>query len=136
MESAMAEIAPLNYERWAVIVSPMVTQGALNVRPPGEARHTEQLIQIAPSLGRLDSRKHESLIEQTLRPAEARRRLIERKRVAPPVTSHPGGLRLRQPLPREALDSAGNLPVPDSQTVTQLYTPPEPPHPAGVDETV
>ncbi|MBC8339524.1 MAG: hypothetical protein ISR51_00175 [Rhodospirillales bacterium] len=133
----MAEVAPLNYERWALIVSPMVTQGGLGVPPGYEARHTEQLVQISPSLGRLDSRARESLVEQTLKPPESHRKAkgLERKRPAPPLTSHPAGLVLRQPLPREIFTSAGNLPVPLPQTVAELYTPPETPHHASVDVT-
>ena len=122
----MAEIAPLNYERWAVIVNPMLAPDTGGVRPSYEARHVEQLIQLAPSLNNVETRKKESLIEQTLKPTEGRRRILVNKPEGPPVTSHPVGMVLRQPLPGEIFTSAGEeLPSPDPQSVTVLYAPPE-----------
>ena len=58
----MVDVAPLNYERWAVIVSPIQASDVRGVRPTYDARHIEQLIQLAPSLNNVDSRKKESLI--------------------------------------------------------------------------
>ena len=128
----MVDIAPLNYERWAVIVNPLQAPDTRGERAPAEARHTEQLIQVSPSLNRLDTRKKASLIEQTLMPAAVRRKIIERKPVASPVTSHPAGWVLRQPLPIEIFTSAGDQPAPDPGKVIELYTPPEIPPGPGV----
>ena len=128
----MAEIAPLNYERWAVIVNPLPAPDTWGERAPAVARHTEQLVQVSPSLNRLDTRKKESLIEQTLKPAAVRRKILERKPVASPVTSHPAGWVLRQPLPIKIFTSAGDQPAPDPGKVIELYTPPEIPPGPGV----
>ena len=85
----MAEIAPLNYERWAVIVSPLLVHDAPYVTPASGARHAEQLTQVSASLNRLDSRTKESLIEQNIRPPDARRKAPQREPEPSLTESHP-----------------------------------------------
>ena len=118
----MVDVAPLNYERWAVIVSPIQASDVRGVRPTYDARHIEQLIQLAPSLNNVDSRKKESLIEQTLKSPDVRQKFPKPKPEAPPVTSHPAGLVLRQPLPIGVFTSALDQAAPDPRKVTELYT--------------
>ncbi|MDA1090349.1 MAG: hypothetical protein O3A85_08575 [Proteobacteria bacterium] len=122
----MNDIAPLNYERWAVVVSPLLVPEAQEVKSAFGSRQTEQLVQVGASLGRLDTRKKESLIEQSLRQPEQRSRIpgFKPPRSPPPTTSHPSEWLLRQPLPMAAIASARNQSAPALRTILKLYTPP------------
>jgi len=129
--AVMAEIAPLNYaplnyERWAVMVSPLHGIEAPGVVPGFGARQAEELTQVSAATSRLDSRKKESLIEQTIRPGKVRRKILKRKSAPPPLTSHPAGWALSQPLPDGIYASARNPLTVDPRKVTELYKHPEP----------
>jgi len=121
----MAEIAPLNYERWAVMFSPLWVHGAPNATPASGARHAEQLTQVSASLNRLDSRTKESLIEQSIQPMVMRRKIPKRESEPPSITSHPAEWVLLQPLPNEIFTSARNQPALDPRKITELYKQPE-----------
>jgi len=122
----MNDIAPLNYERWAVIVSPLLVPDAPEGGYAVPLRHPEGLVQVGASLGRLDSRKKESLIEQTFQPVGVRRKVPERKPAPPPATSHPPEWVLRQPLPMGTLASARNDSVVDIRKAIEAYAPRQP----------
>ncbi len=123
----MVDVAPLNYERWAVIVSPLEVPGAQGGMYAVPLRHLEQLTQVSASLDNVDSRKKESLVEQAVKPPEARRKVPKPKPAPPPspTTSHPAEWLLRQPLPMEVLASARNQSALDPRKITELYRPPE-----------
>ena len=121
----MAEIAPLNYERWAVMFSPLWVHGAPNVTPASGTRHAEQLTQVSASLNRLDSRTNESLIEQSIQPMVMRRKIPKRESEPLSITSHTGGWVLLQPLPNGIFNVAQNQPALDPRKVTELYKQPE-----------
>ncbi len=122
----MAEIAPLTYERWAVIVSPLQGGEAPGVLPGSGARNAEQLTQVSASLNRLDSRTKESLIEQSIQPVKVRRKIPKPKSEPPSITSHTAEWVLLQPLPNEIFNSDRNQPVLDPRKITELYKHPEP----------
>ena len=124
----MVDIAPLNYERWAVIVSPLQVQEVQGGGYAVPLRHPEGLVQVGASLSRLDSRKKESLIEQKVPPPEQRHKVSRSKPQPPPplpIKSHPPDCLLRQPLPMAAIASARNQTVVIPGKVIGLYTPPE-----------
>ncbi len=121
----MAEIAPLNYERWAVIVSPLQGAEAPGVLPASGARHAEQLAQVSASLNRMDSRTKESLIEQSFQPEIVRRKISKPKSEPPSITPHTAKWVLLQPLPNEIFASARDQPALDPRKVTELYKHPE-----------
>ncbi len=124
--SAMSEIAPLNYERWAVVISPLVVSDPPGVLPGSGARHAEQLTQVGASLNRLDTRKKESLIEQSIQPVELRRKILKRKSEPPSITSHPAEWVLLQPRPNEIFNSDRNQPALGARKIVELYEHPDP----------
>ncbi len=125
-EIAPLNIAPLNYERWAVVVSPLHGLEAAGALPGSGVRHTEQLTQVSASLSHLDSRKKEGSIEQNIRSADMRRKAPKRNPAPSPVRSHPGGWVLSQPLPDGIFTAARNLTAPNPGKVVELYKRPEP----------
>lgn len=121
----MFDIAPLNYERWAVIVSPLQVFDAWDVKPASPSRHAEQLTQVSATLSRLDSRTKESLIEQSIQPAKLRRKILKRKPEPPSITSHAAEWLLSLPFPNGIFNSARNQPALDPRKITELYKHPE-----------
>ena len=129
MADIMDGIAPFNYERWAVMVSPLLVPDVVGVKSAFGLRHDEQLTQVSASLGQLDSRKKESLIEQEVPPPPSQRNATKTQSPPPPLptTSHPAEWLLRQPLPMAVIASARGQSAPDPRKITQLYTPPDSP---------
>ena len=121
----MVDIAPLNYERWAVIVSPLLVSDAREVKPTTASRHAEQLTQVSAALSHLDSRKKEGLIEQNIQPMVLRRKTLERNSEPPLTESHPAEWLLLLPLPNGIFNSARNQPALDPRKITELYDHPE-----------
>lgn len=121
----MADIAPLNYERWAVIVSPLEVAAVQEGGYVVPLRHPEGLVQLGASMSSVDSRSKESLVEKTLGPEKAPQKISKSKSAPPPAppVSNPTDMVLSQPLPMEVIASAREQPVPNRNEVLASYVP-------------
>lgn len=122
----MFDIAPLNYERWAVMVSPLLVDSAPDVKSIAAARHAEEFTQLSASPRTLGSPIGEGLTEPDIRPEELRRKTLKRESEPASITSHPAEWLLVQPFPSGIFNSAPNQPALDPGKVTELYKHPEP----------
>ncbi len=122
----MAEIAPLNYERWAVVVSPLQVSDAPEAKPTTASRHAEQLAQVSAAPSRLGSRPGEGSIGQNNQPVGLRPKTLERHSEPPVAESQPAEWVLLQPLPNGIFNAARNQPALDPRKITELYKHPEP----------
>ncbi len=122
----MFDIAPLNYERWAVMVSPLLVDSAPDVKPASAARLAEQLAQLSVSPRLLGSRTGEGLIEQNIHPMELRRKSLERNSEPPLNGQPPAEWLLLLPLPNGIFNSAPSQPASDPGKVMELYKRSEP----------
>ncbi|NQV84559.1 MAG: hypothetical protein HQ494_12135 [Rhodospirillales bacterium] len=121
----MLNIAPLNYERWAVIVSPLQGQGAEHVEAQSSPRQVEQTGPVSAALSGTSSGAGETLRESDSRELEVRRNSFNRNPEHPLNRPHPTDLSLLFQLPIEILNSLRNKPTLDPRTVTGLYDRPE-----------
>lgn len=121
----MAEIAPLNYERWAVMVSPLLVPDAQNAKSTAASRHAEQLTQVSAAPSRLGSRTDEGSIGQNNQPVGLRRKTLDRRSESPATESRPAERLLSLPLPNGIFNTAQNQPALDPRKVTELYEHPE-----------
>ncbi len=122
----MFDIAPLNYERWAVMVSPLLVDSTPDAKPASAARHAEQTAQLSVSPRLLGSRTGEGLIEQKIRPMEVPRKSLERNSEPPLNGQPPGEWLVILPLPNGIFNSAPSQPALDPAKVTELYKHSEP----------
>ncbi|MFQ5763392.1 MAG: hypothetical protein ACE5GT_00545 [Rhodospirillales bacterium] len=128
----MSEIAPLDYERWAVLVSPLLAPGAAYVEAKQPPRHAEQLGPVSAALNRPGSRAGEGLNGSDSRPMELGPKTLERDPEHPLNGPHPTDLNWFFQLPSGVRDSMQNQPALDPQKVTERYEFPEKPRGATV----
>ena len=121
----MLNIAPLDYERWAVLVSPLLVPGAPHVEAKPPPRHAEHLGPVSAALSGTGSRAGEGLREPVSRLMGLRRKTLERDQARPLNEPHPTDLSLLFPLPNGIFNSAQNQPAIDPRIVMELYDHPE-----------
>ena len=118
-------IAPLDYERWAVLVSPLLAPGAGHVEAKQPPRHAEQLGPVSGELNRPGSRTGEELRKPDFRLMGMRRKSLERDQEHALNGPHPTDLNWFFQLPSGVRDSMQDRPALDPRTVTGLYDRPE-----------
>ncbi len=121
----MLIIAPLDYERYAVLVSPLLVPGAQHAEAKPPPRRTEQLGPVNAALSGTGSRTGEGMREPVSRPMGLRRKTLELDQERLLNGPHPADLSLLFPLPNEIFNSARNQPALDPRKVTELYKHPE-----------
>jgi len=121
----MFDIAPPDYERWAVVVSPLQVPEYRDVTATSALRHTELLAQVSASLSHLDSRKKEGLAEQDVQSATLTRNTLKRSSEHPSTKSYSAKWGLLQPLPVGIYNTALNQSTLEPQKISKLYKSPE-----------
>lgn len=123
----VAVIAPLDYERYAVLVNPLLAPGAEHTEAHPPTRQTEQPGPVNAALSGTSSRAGEGLREPVSRPMEVRRKSFERGPEPPLNEPYPTDLNWFFQLPSGVRESAQGRPVLDPWIVTGLYDHPETP---------
>ncbi len=90
----MLNIAPLDYERYAVLVSPLLVPDAARVEAKPPPRHAEQLGPVSAALNRPGLRTGEGLNGSDSRPMELGPKTPERDPEHPLNGPHPTDLSL------------------------------------------
>ena len=117
----MMNIAPLDYERYAVLVNPLSVPDAAHVDANPPPRRIEQIAQVSTKLSRPDSRAGEELKGHGSRPTDLRRKLTEHDPGHPLNAPHPTDLNWLYQIPNEAGKSIQDQPTIAPLTVVELY---------------
>lgn len=121
----MSDIAPLNYERWAVLVSPLQGQDAVHAGAKPTPKQLEQTGPVSAALSGTSSGAGETLKKSDSREIEARRKSLERESEHPLNGPHPTDLNWFFQLPGGVRESLQDRPVPGPRIVSGLYDRPE-----------
>jgi len=121
----MLDIAPLNYERWAVVVSPLQVPGGQHGESSPPLRQTERLGQVNASLSGTSSRAGEGLREPVSRSMELRQETHKRDPAPPLNGSYPTDFNWFFLLPDGIRNLMQDRPALDPRKVTGLYDHPE-----------
>lgn len=118
-------VAPLDYERWAVLVNPLLVPSAVQVEAKSPPRQAEQLGAVNAALNGTSSRAGEGLREPISRSMGLGRNSIERNSASPLTVPPPTDLNWFFQLPGGARGSMQDRPAIDPQKVAELYVSPE-----------
>ncbi|MDA1089574.1 MAG: hypothetical protein O3A85_04585 [Proteobacteria bacterium] len=110
----MLNIAPLNYELWAVLVSPLQGQDAGQVEARPTPRQTKQTEPVSAALSGTSSGAGETLRKSDSRGMEARRNSFERDSEHPLNGPYPTDLNWLFQLSGGVRDSMQDRPIPDA----------------------
>ena len=110
----MSAIAPLDYERWAVLVSPLLMPGAGHVGAKAPPRQAEQLGSVNATLSGTGSRAGEGLREPVSRSMGLGQISLERDPEHPLDGPHPTDLNWFFQLPGGFRESMQAQPTPSS----------------------
>jgi len=121
----MSDIAPLDYERWAVLVSPLLVPGAQQVEAKPPPRHAEQTGPVSAAPSGTGSRASGDQMGLGARPAKLPRRAFERDSEHPLNGPHPTDLNWFFRLPNETRDSMRDQPAIEPRRIVRLYEHPE-----------
>ncbi len=131
----MADIAPLDYERWTVLVSPLLAPGAAYVEAKPPPRHAEQLGPVSTALNRPVSRTGEGLKGSDSRPMELGPKTLECDPEHPLNGPEPTDLSLFFQRPSEICNLTQNQPAIDAWKAAGLCEHPESTHGTTVSDS-
>jgi len=118
-------IAPLDYERWAVLVNPLLVPGGQHGESGPSPRQAEQLGQVNASLSSTSSRAGEGLREPVSRSTGLRQE-TQKREPAPPLNGpHPTDFNWFFLLPNGSRGLMQDLSAPVSRIVAGLYDHPK-----------